>query len=262
MKHRSGLNKQLFWLYEGHGRMPSLFRWVLLVFDILTIGYFLASPFQTHAAGTHPVLDYLIGTVIALDVLARFWIARRKLRFVLRPMNIADFIVVFTMFAPLVTQNYAFLRVLRAVRIARAYHLLNRATRMSVYLRTHHELIDRVVNLMVFVFVMSAFVYADQVPKENTEIHNYIDALYFTVTTLTTTGYGDVLMQGMTGRILSIVIMLLGITLFLRMLRALFRPTGKVRQKCSSCGLTMHDPDAVHCKHCGEVIHIETEGRL
>jgi voltage-gated potassium channel len=33
-----------------------------------------------------------------------------------------------------------------------------------------------------------------------------------------------------------------------------------VHFKCPDCGLTRHDADAVHCKHCGKVIHIETEG--
>jgi voltage-gated potassium channel len=39
----------------------------------------------------------------------------------------------------------------------------------------------------------------------------------------------------------------------------LFRPT-KVRHECPTCGLSLHDADAIHCKHCGEVIHIDTEG--
>jgi len=34
-----------------------------------------------------------------------------------------------------------------------------------------------------------------------------------------------------------------------------------VREECHSCGLSLHDADAVHCKHCGTVIHIDTEGQ-
>ena len=34
----------------------------------------------------------------------------------------------------------------------------------------------------------------------------------------------------------------------------------KVRETCRKCGLSLHDADAVHCKHCGATIHIETEG--
>jgi voltage-gated potassium channel len=53
--------------------------------------------------------------------------------------------------------------------------------------------------------------------------------------------------------------MIFGVTLFLRLAQVLLRPN-KVHYTCKSCGLTLHDADAVHCKHCGAVVHIETEG--
>ena len=69
---------------------------------------------------------------------------------------------------------------------------------------------------------------------------NYADALYFTVTALTTTGFGDITLPGTTGRLISVVIMISGVTLFLRLAQALFRPI-KVRFPCPSCGLQRHD---------------------
>lgn len=53
--------------------------------------------------------------------------------------------------------------------------------------------------------------------------------------------------------------MTFGISLFLRFIQTIFR-RGKVRYECPSCGLNRHDIDAVHCKHCGKVLHITTEG--
>lgn len=259
MAHRKGLNRAIFWLYEAPGRVPGAFRWGLLIFDVVTIGYFIITVFEGPMA-THPAVDMTIGAVIGLDLLARFYIARSKAHFLVRPMNIADMIVVVTMFLPLVTQNYAFLRILRALRIARAYSFLHRASKTSLWLREHHNVIDKVTNLVVFIFVMTALVYADQVNK-NDQINSFIDALYFTVTSLTTTGYGDILMVDWTGRVLSIIIMLLGISLFLTLLRSLFRSSDKVEVECQACGLQRHDPDAVHCKHCGEIVHIDTPGQ-
>ena len=53
--------------------------------------------------------------------------------------------------------------------------------------------------------------------------------------------------------------MVVGVTLFVRLARAVIRPQ-KVRYECPDCGLQRHDVDAIHCKHCGATIHIETEG--
>ncbi len=255
---RLGLRRTLVGLYEGVGSWPITFRWAMLIFDAVTISYFLVSPFIPRE-GYHFWLDYVIGVVIALDLAARFYIAPRKRKFMLRVMNIADVIVVISLVAPLVTQNYAFLRIIRAMRIARAFTFLNEQSPIASYLQLHRVVIERGINLVVFLFIMSALVYADQVNK-SPDIKNYLDAFYFTVTSLTTTGYGDIELVGWTGRILPIIIMLLGVTLFLRLLKALVTPTDKAEVECAKCGLMRHDRDAVHCKHCGEVVYIENEG--
>ena len=110
----------------------------------------------------------------------------------------------------------------------------------------------------MFIFVVSALVFVFQ-HEENPQITNYTDALYFTVSTLTTTGFGDIILHGGIGRLLSIIIMVLGVALFLKLVQSVFRPT-KVPYECPDCGLKRHDQDAVHCKHCGRILHIETEG--
>ncbi|MEM7767019.1 MAG: ion transporter [Pseudomonadota bacterium] len=263
IKERKGLNRGLFWLYEGHGTAPYWFRVGLLIFDLATIAYFLWAPFQDRGPAlglVHPTLDYVIGAILALDLAARFYIARPTGRFFQRVYNWADLVVVVTLFAPLFTQNFAFLRLIRAVRIVRAFTLLRRAKGVSAYLKEHERVFDRVTNLVVFVFLMAALVYVAQ-EGTNAGINNYVDALYFTVTSLTTTGYGDILMEGVWGRMLAIVIMVLGLTLFLRLLRAITAGgSEKVDVACDVCGLSRHDRDAVHCKHCGAVMKIETGG--
>lgn len=113
-------------------------------------------------------------------------------------------------------------------------------------------------HLSVFIFVMTGIVYETQ-HASNTQIANYADALYFTVTALTTTGFGDITLQGTWGRLISVLIMILGVTLFFNLARAMLQPR-KVRFPCPDCGLQRHDPDAVHCKACGRMLNIPDEG--
>lgn len=258
MSDRKGLNRQLFWLYEGTGTGPFVFRWALLIFDLVTIGYFLWAPFGTRDRG-HYTIDYVIGSVILLDLLARFYIMRHRHRFFLKWINWADMVVVLTMFAPLLVSNFAFLRILRAVRAVRAFTFIKRIKVLTPFFQRHERIIDKVTNLVVFVFVMSAITYATQVGR-NEDITSYTDAVYFTVTVLTTTGFGDILMTDAFGRWLAIITMVLGLSLFFQLLRAIVEPDNKVDCECETCGLTRHDRDAVHCKHCGSAMHIRTEG--
>lgn len=261
MSERKGLNRQLFWLYEGTGTTSFWFRWALLVFDFATIAYFLWAPFDSRERG-HFTIDYVIGALIGLDLAARLYIERHKHRFFLKWINWADIIVVVTMFAPLLVSNFAFLRILRAVRAVRAFTFIRRVKVLTPFFQRHERVIDKVTNLTVFVFITAALVYALQVGRVNSDVHTYIDALYFTVTSLTTTGYGDVILHGQLGRFLAILVMVLGLSLFLQLLRAIIEPESKVECECDTCGLMRHDRDAVHCKHCGSPMKIKTEGVL
>jgi voltage-gated potassium channel len=124
--------------------------------------------------------------------------------------------------------------------------------------RRNHEVILAALNLAVFVVMISSIVYVTQ-RAVNDKITNFVDALYFTVTTLSTTGFGDITLVGTGGRLLSVAIMIVGISLFIRLAQALFRPGGKVRHPCPRCGLQRHDADAVHCKACGEIVNIPND---
>jgi voltage-gated potassium channel len=140
----------------------------------------------------------------------------------------------------------------------RSYHVVHELRGMSPWFRRNNEIIESAVNLFIFVFVVTAIVYVLE-GRRNPNIEHFLDALYFTVATLTTTGFGDITMTDTVGRVLTVVIMVVGVGLFLRLIQTIFRPS-KVLFPCPDCGLRRHDPDAVHCKHCGRILNIPTEG--
>ena len=246
-------------LYEGQSEEAQRFRYGLLAFDVTTILFVIVTSFFAHGVLVQ-VLDIVFGVLILADILARLAVARRRLRFLAHPVTVADVVSVVSFLAPMLGDEYAFLRVLRTLRLLHTYQLVERLRLDFPFFRRNQQAIAAGANLGVFIFVMTGLVYATQGAK-NPDIGNYADALYFTVTALTTTGFGDITLPGTAGRMISVVIMFFGVTLVLRLAQVLFRPT-KVRQPCPRCGLLLHDLDAVHCKHCGEAIRIETEGTV
>lgn len=265
-EHRKGLNRALFWLYSGHGKWPSVFRWSLLVFDLVTIALFLIHPVVSwhngvaEMTGAWLTIDIAIAVVITLDVLARFYIERHKLRFFLRLPNLADIVVAATLVIPFVAQNLVFLRVFRVVRLVRAFEFLDQRHSFSRWLNYNSFVVSKIVNLIVFVFIVTAFVFVDQAGR-NPSIVTYLDALYFTLSTLTTTGFGDITMHGTFGRWLSIIMMVLGVSLFLQLIRAI-AIGDKLRHECPACTLSLHDRDAAHCKRCGANLFPEGEKKV
>jgi voltage-gated potassium channel len=245
-------------LYEGESVRAHQFRYGLLVFDIVTVAFIVATSFLPRT-NLSEALDILFGLVILGDFLARLVICRRRLREFLHPATWADVVAIISFLAPLVGEGAGFLRVLRTLRLMHTYQVLARLRQDFVFFRHNEEVIITVIHLTVFLFVMSAIVYETQ-HWTNPGIQNYVDALYFTVTALTTTGFGDITLLGTLGRLISILIMIMGVTLFLRLVRVLLNPY-RVRFPCPACGLQRHDADAVHCKACGGLLNIPDEGR-
>ena len=246
-------------LYEDSTDAAHRFRYALLAFDIVTIVFVIATSFVERRAWIE-VLDIIFGLLILMDFLVRLLIDPRRGRLPLRLSFWTDVVAVISFLAPVAGEGLGFLRIFRTLRLLHTYQLLARLRQDITFFRRNEEVILAAINLAVFLFVMTGLIYATQAHR-NPDIGNYADALYFTVTTLTTTGFGDITLDGAGGRMLAVAVMIFGVTLFLRLLQVLIRPT-KVRQECPVCGLMLHDIDAVHCKHCGTTLHIRTEGAV
>lgn len=231
----------------------------MLGVDLATIGVFLLAAALDDPRWIIP-LDLLFGCVILTDLVARIYIDDRPLRCFFSFTTAADVLVILSLFLPVFIDNLGFLRVVRALRVLRSYHLVRDLRTDAPFFARNEDVILRGINLLVFIFVVTSIVFVTQ-NDMNPQITNYVDALYFTITTLTTTGFGDITLQGQGGRLLAVLIMVIGVGLFLRLLQAIFRPN-KVQYECPDCGLLLHDPDAVHCKHCGHLLHIRTEGQI
>lgn len=240
-------------LYERDTPRAHRFRYGLLAFDVFTILFIVVSSFLPRTPWLERA-DVTVGLVVLADFAARIAISRRRAREFLRLTTWADMIAIVSFLAPIVGEGAGFLRILRTLRLLRTYQLLRRLRIDSPFFRRNEEVVLAGVNLSVFLFVMTAIVYETQ-HWTNDGIRNYVDALYFTVTSLTTTGFGDITLPGTSGRLISVAIMIFGVTLFLRLAQVLFRPH-KVRFTCPACGLQRHDHDAVHCKACGILLNI------
>src|SRR5688500_11842890 len=103
-----GLRARLRELYHGWSPRAVRFRYGLLAFDLVTLGFVVASSFFFG----HPAvegLDLLFGVLILADFVARLMATRAPLNELMHPLGLADLIVIFSFLAPLAGENFAFL---------------------------------------------------------------------------------------------------------------------------------------------------------
>ena len=88
-------------------------------------------------------------------------------------------------------------------------------------------------------------------------VSQYIRSLYWTITTMTTVGYGDISPNTALGQAIAAIVMVIGFTIIAvptgivvtEMAQARGKPVST--QVCPECATEGHDHDAVFCKDCG-----------
>ncbi|MGV3650129.1 MAG: potassium channel family protein [Devosia sp.] len=249
------LRNRLRLLYHGHSPMALRFQTAVLLVDIAILAFFIATPLLRDAPG-FILIDYAVALLLIADLTARGLAATDPLRWLRQPTVIVDLVILATLLAPAWLANFGFLRILRLWTLSKSGFLWRPLRKYG--LSDYQEQVQAVVNLLTFLFVVTGFVYT-VFARTGSGIEGYVDALYFTVATVTTTGFGDITLPGTLGKLTSIVAMIVGISLFVRLAQAIFRPH-KVNFPCPQCGLQRHEPDAVHCKACGHMLNIPDEG--
>ena len=255
--HHHGLRAYLRALYHGASPTAVRFRYGVLIVDLAIIAFFIAAPLLRGLGFVFYLVDYAVAVILAVDLAARAAAHGDIKAWLKKPMIWVDMLVLATLLAPAWLFNFGFLRVLRLWTLVNSEFFWRTVGRRYDDTRIE-DTFKAAVTLVTFVFVTTGFVYSTFIGRYE-GIGGYVDALYFTVTSLTTTGYGDIILPGVWGRLLSITVMLVGVSLFIRLVQLLLRPP-KVLHPCPRCGLQRHDPDAIHCKACGHILNIADEG--
>jgi voltage-gated potassium channel len=250
------LRDKLLWLQRGRDMRSLQLQAVLAVFDLAILAFFVFGPYLREGH-SYLVLDYTIALWIGIELGAQAIIAGDVKTFAKRFMTWVDIFILATLLFPDLLFNFAFLRAMRLWAIGNSSLLKEGLRRLGC--KQWLDVVHACLNLVVFLFIVTGFVYTFFFYGQQ-GAEGFVDALYFTVATVTTTGFGDITLPGTAGKLTSIVTMIIGISLFVRLAQAVVRPY-KVRFACPECGLQRHDADAVHCKACGHLLNIPDEGQ-
>jgi voltage-gated potassium channel len=248
VKPRNRLRSRIRALYFGHTQSAVRFQGVLLTLDLLIIGFFIGSQFIAEQLYFW-MIDAGIAAFLTIDLLARLFAFGTLRRWLKYPTTWIDLVVLATLFFPSVLYNWGFLRILRlwtVVHSERFWNVLARGRWDDTYVE---ELTKAIVTLFVFIFLAAGVTQAFFV-GHHPGLNNFADAIYFVVTSLTTTGYGDITLQSAGGRLFMVGLMIAGISLFFSIAQKAFAPEKKI-VRCTECGTDRHDLDARHCKVCG-----------
>lgn len=193
------------WKQDESGRVHTPFEPLVLAATLALIPVLII---EADAEGTWVtgawVANWLIWAVFAVELAAVLIVAERK-RAALRAHWLDVAIVVLTV--PILGEVLSSLRLFRLFRLLRAVAVISRAIQAERRLTSSATF--RVVGLItVFLVVVAG---AAQATFNANEFPSFWDGVWWAVVTATTVGYGDLYPADVEGRIIGIIVMLLGI---------------------------------------------------
>ena len=149
-----------------------------------------------------------------------------------------------------------FIRIFRWFRILRLIRFIEGKTIFGYVTSEDVAIFVRIVfTLFAIVFVYSGLIYQVEHPVNGELFSTFLDAVYFSVSTISTAGLGDIVPISETGRLMTILMVLTGIVFIPwqlgDLIKQLVKTSNRVEVTCTTCGLSVHDDDARFCKSCG-----------
>ena len=201
-------------------------------------------------------------TIFAIEYLLRFWCAERKTQYFFSPYALIYLIVILPFFLRLV--DVSFIRIFRWFRVLRLIRFLDRQTLFGYINTQDGVIITRILfTLFAIIFVYSGLIYQLEHPVNSEAFSTFLDAVYFSVVTMTTVGFGDVTPISAGGRLMTVLMILTGIALIPwqlgDLIKQFVKTANQVNTQCPGCGLSFHDKDAGFCKICGTQLETAEE---
>ncbi len=209
------------------------------------------------------VLEWIFTGIFFIEYLARLWSSQRPLRYARSFFGLVDLLAVLPSFLTIVLPGAHQLAVIRVLRLLRVFRILKMVRHISGADMLLRGLIASRARITVFFMVILMFTIVagtimyliEGPPSGFTSIPM---SVYWSITTITTVGFGDIAPVTPLGRTIASLCMLMGYAIIAVpagiVTAEIMRPEPATAAACPSCGVQGHLPDARYCRRCGSAM--------
>lgn len=249
-------SKILFYFEDIETPLGRAINLIITVLVLLSSAIFVVEtyPISENIRYWLQLINSVILLVFTLEYLLRLWCAENRLKYFFSLYSVIDLLAILPFLLGLIDISY--IRIFRWFRILRLVRFLEGKAFTSRLSGGDSVIYARIFfTLFTIIFVYSGLIYQVEHPVNPVDFNTFLDAIYFSVVTMTTVGFGDVTPISEAGRLLTVLMIFTGIALIPwqvgDLIKQLIKTGNKVTTLCPNCALSFHDTDARFCKNCG-----------
>ena len=241
-------------------RTFDIFILTLIALNVVALVLETVKPVYEAAPQFFEIFEIISVLIFSLEYVLRLWSCtaspdymapvRGRLRFARTPLALIDLLAVLPFYLPFLGLDLRFVRAVRLFRLFRVAKLGRYSQALQTFgrviLTKRAELITTVLLLVLLLILASSLVYLAEHEAQPEIFSSIPHAMWWSIITLTTVGYGDVYPVTVTGKVLASIIAVLGIGMFALptgILGAAFVEEIQARKRSSKI-----------CPHCGKEI--------
>jgi voltage-gated potassium channel len=210
--------------------------------------------------------EWVFTALFTVEYALRLATVARPLRYARSFFGIVDLLAVLPTYLSVLlpgTQALLVVRALRLLRVFRVLKLVRYFNEARVLLAAVRAALPKILVFLytelALIVIIAALVYLIEGPENG--FTSIPKAMYWTVVTLTTVGYGDMVPHTATGKVLASITMLLGYGIIAVPTGIVTVEMGRARRRretparaCPACERGGHARDAAFCRFCGTML--------
>lgn len=203
---------------------------------------------------TLKAINTLMIVCFAVEYLLRLWCAEQKVKYLFSIYSLIDLVVILPFFLGVI--DVSFILIFRWLRILHLMRFITSKTWLGIINQEDGVILARILfTLFAIIFIYSGLIYQVEHAVNSAAFRTFFDAVYFSIVTMTTVGFGDITPISEGGRWMTLFMIVTGIALIPwqvgDLIKQLVKTANQLEMPCPGCGLYFHDADAKFCKHCG-----------
>ncbi len=237
---------------------------VIIALSVITVIVNTVDTIELQYGNILRIAEWAYTIIFTIEYILRLICCRKPVAYARSFFGIVDFFSIIPTYISVFLPSSYVLVVIRVLRVLRIFRVL----KLVKYIGESDLLIDalrssrRKITVFLFsvitiVIIFGSVMYIVESPENG--FTNIPQSIYWAVVTLTTVGYGDITPQTHIGKVISMIIMVMGYGILAvptgivtaEMTKAMGHHNKVSTNVCEGCGYRWHDDDAHYCKHCG-----------